>query len=777
MPVVSTLKMPVRVAVSGHSRARLDVRVTPLADFGVQARLDVTVDAAASEAARPRADREQLLSPWPVTIGGVPLPASRRLPGATLEESLEAGSVFSFAVPRRGSEPDEFVEPLGHPLNWLGVPGGKRAVNVDVEYLTPTGRKAVRVLTDGILDVSQGDTDQRGFVALSAAARYDRQQVTLQFPPGHNQQRGTVVRRIAEAAGWPSARVAISGGERMTKALVLAQAAAAESMILVLEPELRVPMVDRGGRLIALDYAATSERRLDWVFTAEDLLSGVGSFGDSENADSPTRLTLTSQAQVTRDECGQRVEYQVIDSYAVREIRGARYTQGVGTGTVSPVTWKGLPAELRHVERRVIVREFDCETLAAEETVAWGWYSPEMARYEQDATGAVGDYYFGYIYDDDPGSPLYYWPAERWVPVSWDRVQHVYDARGFLTTSVSRAGRWQINPAPAQHRNTSGQTWEAEDFEVAPMLADGTVIEPAIAGPEARPVAEGWDGPQLVYDERPEIEGAVAPSVLHRIKVDFPYHALRIVWDHSNSSWSAVAEINTASNTVTDGFLVAEEAVRQAWDLYESGTGLYRYSDGRVSAQSGYEFQVRGTERTSYAASGESNHAEYFARFDEQGRQVEGRSESGIAGYLTAATRRTDITPDPSIYDDPEEAAAALLARRDETQAIEAIVTSPALELVKERWDAGPVVVEYAETAEELERVGRHRLIWEAAPEVRFALPLNVMVRPGQRVALNCPAIGWIHDNILVTACLHQEPGSGSPGYTQVTGRAIMEVA
>lgn len=764
-----TLDIPVRLT-SGFEPAVLDVRVTPRHDgpfdpltfdpsifdvgwsYSEQPQIAAELDSSLAGAALARTTREPIIRPWRVSVGGRVVPWHRMLPGSYVEESIDGVTTFGFSVPRLGSGADRFMEPLGSPAAWLGVPGGRGAVEISAEFLTPAGRKSVPLVRDGVLDNSSADAATRTFAGGGAHGRVDRVPITFQAPPGHGQTSGTVVRHLLELAGVPATKIAISGGRRLYKELTLVDANAIQAANAILEPELkRVYHDDRSDTWRLLDYSGIEGKRVEVVIREADVLAALGSLGDSEAADAPTAITLTGSAQVTREECGRRTEWQVIESFAVREIRGRRYTQGAG-GALTAVSWGGSPAALRLVRRQVNVREIDCETVVATESAVWEWFAPEGKRYELDtATGGIGGYREtatagGWIYDEgaaaDDSSPMYDWPAERFTLTSRQRDEHAYDGRNYRVGTTVGKGGWRMTEAPLKTRASTADAWEEEPFDAVDTTADG------------RPITHGerWYGPSSVYDEGSD-------GGLQRVKPP-------LILSGSTGLATGVEREDTTISVNGDGFVTQEETTITRWHI-APGVGRHLYQDTESTSPAPAWEEVE-RQVVAYAGAGESHHETFRARYDHNGKLIEGAQEVGIPGYLPAAEQRTDIVPPASAYDDTSEAAFALAASRQESRPIKVQVTAPALESVLTPWEQKGRTVEHAETEDDLAAVGAFELRQASAIGFDLPLPFNPLLRPAHRLVAHLPTLGWHFDGLIERARHTQEE---RVTWTQLSGR------
>lgn len=802
MPITPllTAEIPVQVT-AGFPSALIDVRITPLYDgifdpnfwdpefvdigwlYDQQPQIPVAIDGALSSVAFPRTigatgARRQILPPWRFLVGSTEIHWYRRLHGTTVSESIDGIMQFSFSAPRRGSTTDPFAEPLGSPRSWLGIPGGKQPVTITAQLLLEGGgSREITLVQDGIFDNTSGKVseggDTRTWNGGGAHARVDRVPITYQAPPGHGQLSGTVVRRLLTLAGVNPTKIAISGGRRLYKELSFIDAPAIVSANAILLPESkRVYHDDRTDTWRLLDYSGIADKRIEGVITADDVLSALGILGDDAANDSPTCIVLTSTAQVTKDECGRRLDIQVSRTFTIRRIFGAWYAQKTGpssdptagdlldlgdTDPMTPSLWQGADAALRQTSLTISVREIDCETLISEEVVTWGWFSPRIARYHVNAAGVVDGYSPGYVYDSsaqkDDSAPLYSWSAEKFVPLSWRKVDYIYREDGYLSQRKEVEGGWSVRQMPIKNRSTDPtEQWPVVDFVDAWIMANGVAVTGSTGVgflPVLAPhVGDYWHGPVEVYGE--------TGGILGRTK--FP---------RLSTLTFQPAQIVTDYDVTDDGFITAETSRTSRWSL-TSTEGNYLYLEEGVSSDPSPVWRETESESTRYFAIGESKHNRYTLHLDLLTGKISANGDSNLDGYLPTADQRTDIVPPESAFDDPEEYAHALAASRHENRPLKVEVCAPALEAVIIPWTLKGVVVEHAENEDDLTAVGIQMMKEMSSIDVQFPLPFNPLIRPAQRWILHLPILS-IHYDLLIETVAHSQGERET--WTQVTGR------
>jgi hypothetical protein len=787
-----TAEIPVRVT-AGFPSALIDVRITPRYDgifdpnfwdpefvdvgwvYDEQPQISVAIDGSLSSSAFPRTigvsgARRQILHSWQFLVGSTEIPWYRRLHGTTVSESIDGITQFSFSAPRRGSTADPFAEPLGSPRSWLGIPGGKQPITVTAQFLLEGGgSREVTLVQDGIFDNTSGKVseggDTRTWNGGGAHARIDRVPITYQAPPGHGQTSGTVVRRLLTLAGVEPTKIAISGGRRLYKELSFIDAPAIVSANAILQPESkRVYHDDRTDTWRLLDYSGIADKRIEGVITADDVLSALGTLGDDAANDAPTCIVLTSTAQVTRDECGRRLDFKYIDRFEIRQIRGyfsRQESSGVITPNGTPDGWAGQDAALRHTERIVIVKEIDCETVLSEETVVYGWFAPEAVRYFLDVSGAISNYVHGvYFFDQgvvtDDNIKAYQWPTQKWTPITWRRVEYSYDDRGYQNITMDIEGGWQtVEGAYKDRSSSSGSAWNSIDYITSSAYtADLRLVDGHI--PPSK-VAERWFGPRYVYD----VSSGGGRLVRHFTGGPFGVDSVFLVAPTRLSQSVVERDIDDG-----DGTILSESATISK-KFAPQGAGDYLYQFGE-SVQPSPAFQVFETEEVRYSSTGESSHDKITSKYDHRGELVDADVERNIPSYLPVADQRIDIVPPESAFDDPAEYAHALAASRHENRPLKVEVCAPALETVLIPWTMKGVSVEHAENEDDLTVVGIQMMRELSSIDVQFPLPFNPLIRPGQRWVLHLPILS-IHYDLLVETVTHAQDERET--WTQVTGR------
>lgn len=707
---------------------------------------DTEVGTELRDAARPRGGWQVVA--FRVYVDGAEVPIGRRLPGLEVTRRLGAGATWSLPVPRRADYPQPFPSPVGTIQAYKGPPPGLKPIVVDGVYLTPSGLQTVRLITDGIVHGAEQDGERIQLSGLDAWGRHDEKQVTLTLPPGHGLDRRDVARRLGAQGG--ATLYALTRAGRMDKELQAVDQPWIPLAQALMQPAGKLLQWDPDGRLVN-PRAAVVGGRYDHVIREADLVAR--SWRKSSTNNGPTRVIVTGTRQVTRDECGRRLEVRVSQSYGIYLPRRAQWLQSGTTGDLTAVSQPtGEAATLIRVGLSYEEREVECETVIRERRVEMGWYNPQRARYQLAVDGTIGGYYgtapplylldAGAAKDDD--APGYVWPRERFVVIRDEETWHRFDDRDFLTETETVVRGWGHQRERVKVAESPAVAWELTDYVAnQPILANG------------EGVAE--------LEER--LYGTYRYLAVQRTNDTQEWVLSRAFATSGNPRERRVTRFDVSD----DGYILSERTETRGWTT-RPGSGDFWHERIGESADEVETFRAIGAESVTYAAAqGEGSHSVLRRAYDADGRLVEGSTEDGLPGYLPAATRRADTIPDPAIYEEGE-AAEPMSASRQESQPIKGEARSTALESVRpartERLSS-----EWAESPAECETIARTTLRVETAPTVSFELPLNFTIFEGQRV-LVIPS----RDEAVpvhVTEVTHREgsPADRQPSLTAVTGR------
>lgn len=740
MATLATLQGTCALAAGVYERLSGTIRVAENASAWV---LDGELDVASiADLVRPRTAREQIVAPFKVTVGGTELPHWQRLPEMTVSESLDSGWTFSFSMPRRSDEPSVYLEPLGTPAAFFGVPGGKRSVNIDARLINSSGVQTIRLITDGVFDNSsaavEARSDTRAMNGFGAHARYDRTPVTWTVTPGHGLRRENIVRKILIEGGVPTASLAIGNSGRVCyKGIQLVDQPLLDSCDAILKPSLKKLHVSRDGDFFALDMQPRTGQPIAWTFDAQDVLEAFGSaYSETANSEGPTCVTVTGTQQILQDNSQNRTEEQVIETYANIPPVKAAFKQTAGASTLNAVSADPAePAGTLWLRSRITRRlEYQGDTLISEWVLTEEWKNINQARYQYAIDGTIGAYLTCYINATDAvaddGNLAYLWVRERFIPTSLVITTNTYDEQGFLSQVDTTVSRYVIRRAAIKTRAAHDTTWEATNYDTnVDILGNGDGISNA---------GKSWDGREVW-------QGA------------YEYGSGNLPSGAVVGSTPTFAETESTTFKVNDcGYVLSETTERSGWIERPGFTALY--NGGYESQDDESVFALSETVSTYYLATTNGTASKLTVSVD----YLNNREQvlESIDGYLPAAERSFDlIDPDWAAEFGEDELAYQAAASRFEQQEIKAKVCAENLETVREPYEER-LSDAYAEDVQELEDIAVWTLRRGCVLEVSFPVAFNPMVRVGQLVHLDLHSIGIDYD-VWVTEVRHDETEKG----------------
>lgn len=706
---------------------------------------DATYDGSLVAAAIPGATHQ--IVALRVTVGGVELPIAKVLPGASIQRARGERATFTIPMLLRSEWPAAWTYPVGRPEAFLGPPPGSGTITIDGLYATASGLKVVRLVTDGIADNSResfGRLDTFELSGLGPGGRYDRAKVTLSLPPGHGTGRAALLGQVAALAGVDD--YAFSAPGRVDKEVRADQAEFLALAAALLVPAGRVPHWLYDGTLTDVQRVQ-KERRYDFIFDDSTILLSPDA-GRTTNTDGPTTIIVTGTRQVTRADCGIRVETQFVETFAIYKPVEAAFRQET-TGTLTAET----PAEfasMRLVGRVTTLKEFDCDRLIQERVITQGYYLPGMYRYEQDTSGQPSAWSRCWIVDPEAvgndGALGYRWKAERFVTLSDIVTTHSYDAEGYEVGKVTTARGWDQHRAPVKEQPNPSlpKPWE-------PSAANGgvdyTAGQEVLGNGEAvSDLVERYYGPYYSVSRNaatnwiPQVGGGILEA-------------------------GTAPGLSVASTLIqnADGFKVRETERKEEWIIRTATGGQFLFHDDTRSNDSAPLFLLSGTVDAVYLSDGESSHSKLTARTDHAGRPItDGEAntiESGLDGYLTPAELAAGLDPGT---------ADGLPASRSESQPISYTLTvdvppsirAPFTETISDPW---------AENEAELEQIARDEMAERWAFKVTITLPACWVIRETHRVLVRIRRVGLVAE-VDVKRVGHSLAAPGAMWTTTVEG-------
>lgn len=713
MPVLAQMLLDCTVTLAPLAEMLLDARIEePGGGYDPERvlLLDGEVDTTLTEAARPRANRRQIAHLRLLVDGAVINPGDL-LPSISVDLQLGAAGGWSCSFPTR--ERWEYSSPFGgFSEDFYGPPPGKLPVDVEAVYLTPSGPRVVRLITNGVAHSAEEQDGPECVDSIQggdALLRHDQGLLTLVLPPGHGLTRGDILRRGLARLGLTN--TALVPGGRCYKEIqwldtpgipALQEFIGIESRALQLDPW----AVAENPRTI-LDPG----RRVDWTFTHSDLLLR-GGMRKSAAGDGPTRVTLTGTKQITRESCARRTEVEEVFQVGPHTPATAAFRQafdGVLTAYTPPAPPELDPDAI--ITRTQVTTEYDCDTVVSVRVREWGWMNPRVWRYTLN--GATTTYGFNptaynpnaYLYEAgavaDDGAEAFLWPQERFVETSDTLTTYQFDAAGYKTGGLVTKHGWVLPLWHVKESTSPGAAaWDAVDWQPVRVLGGGDAVGNNAIEPGGG--FEYWTGgPGLVWME--------------------PYA------ETTTQSYQNTALGQKQSETETAYRILAYEGGRD-------GAGFVHLYNGNTEKDARKETRrvAEVLTRKWLPGSTETTHHEITSRRDSKGvRIVPDEIGRDLPSHLPAAERRSDILPPASTYESDAEAAFALAASRFDSQAIKASVAFPALIAFREEWELKQGEP-WAESTAELEAKAIDTGRELSAQRVSYELPLNALIRPGQ---------------------------------------------
>lgn len=690
--------------------------------------LEVTSDATASEAARPRGEAFQQAG-FEIEIDGVVLDLSTVTGTIAVSRSYdERLQQFSFEVALTTP-----TAPLGSPFIGAGPSTGKKTVDVFGVYITATGRHRYDLIRGGIADTSDREGGADGYTesisGVCRGGRFDHQVATLVLPPGHGLPRGRVLRLLADAAG--ETQTTLEDGNPTVKELQVVDgdwlAVGAEQQ----EVENRRVFWDRQGYLVnpQVGRPRTGEQTA-WSFEERDYLLGA-KYRIRHKADVLTDVTLTGTEQIAADaeSTGETIKNTEQIYRAVYAPAQPGYIQSTG-GTYSAQAAGDAPKK-RIVRRIRYEQRLRQGVVVYERTQTWAFLNVLAARYEYNLGTSSWDPLAVYTTDNVLGSSslAYRDHAESLTTLTLSEVWHYYDKEGFRHTVDPLA-----TPERAWLQGPYGILLDSEGNEVHPeagyYLGSISRVWAYYAPKRAlltRSIAT------LPYAPWGELEPDNGRLLMGSDAVVLPTASLVRVGE-------------TVFNVEGDptGFKVRERTSSWGYGSPEVSSGSYLYGDGKERRDEEEQFLELSAVDVDYLPTAEGTHKKLTTTY-EFGDFVDSVEEPGLQGYPPAIERMEVQERNLTAYADGELDQFAKTAKRSETRQIKVQVTAPELEDYHVK-GVLKTSIPWAESEEELAFVGQSLIDESAAADVDFELPANFMVEPGQKIRSKYRPLGVDHD-------------------------------
>lgn len=685
------------------------------------------------------------------------------LPAFTVRLAHSGPSFWSFTVPYRTRDP---LNPLSwrrrfpSPLQSLGSPLGTADVTIRGVYFHPdVGRITVPLITNGLATScrleGQGDAS---FLTIEGGCGFLRWEERLVdrfvVPPGHGLTRGALARKLATAEGMTG--LVLWEGTRSFRELQVVGEPLLRALQEIADADDMTLRMDELDKLVALPQVDV-DGRVSWTLREADLLFDAP-FGIDASLDGPTRIDIAGTEQVLREE----EEGEGIRSYETWEEVESPYEprfavakqNSDGTIAASGTVGSGEQVQITSRIRTKITKDGD--TIIDEEVEAFTFYSPEVWRYELDATpeGVDGGDYLtyntrGYFYDSgvakNDNAPMYAWERERLVPAGLQKTHHDFNEAGYRVETTTTKHGYTVIQFAIKQRPNPGATFEATNCLTVPVLGNGQAV------------AEDGTSLSGAFIPGEHYTGQYAPALESTLLVGVE---------------ATLLEREVETNEVTeDGFITAIRRKRFAWDQLEGGAANFLYGDGTFRQKVKYEFVLVESADELYQSKDDQASKVTVSR-GKGGKLISIRRER-LSGFLPRADQKQSIAPAPETFENEDEAEFAANASRTEQRPILYDLKSTALESRRLRRDAREEF-QLAENEEDLARRAVTIIRLESAAAADFVLPCNWLLRPGQRAHVRRTELDVDHD-VHVIDVEHSRGGAGDAIVTTVTpGRVYL---
>lgn len=598
--------------------------------------------------------------------------------------------------------------PLGSPLALSAPPPGMGSIDLRLVFRLDDGtEREVPLLTHGMTDSAPRDSEGRGsrdsLAIRDAGARYRTLRFDYLMPAGGGLLAEAIIRALATRAGSPHD---IAGHPwRVFKEF---RVGAGEEWF---GPAASIAEVEGGflgwnrdAELVSFfDRPEVDTSAPRWVWTPDDLVQRVGSRLFSVVVEPPAdpahRVIVEGTEQVTREgACGREVTTltgQAVDDTYTTAPLGFRQAASTGTVSATGIAPSG-PWPGTIVAREVKNLERECGTLIGEVIERYAIYNPGRARYQTDGDQANTGHFACFIAADDAEENGFD-RAVPWLQLVFREVRARLFIDGYLRRTTTERYGFRFVQAAIRNRATRSQAWETQSGDVdQTTLGDGTRVT----------------------------------EELERLRL-----TERIV----------------ESDDVDGGRLLHRRTTRSAWDRRAGYKNLY--ADGVESADGSEQFREVEHYDEYWAEAGEQLHE--YSRLNSDGTGERELREGGAP----AAERHEGVAVDPSLFDDPADAEAAVEASKWEQRPIKVTRNMPQVLEVR----PGRVLTvrsQRAETLAQLDRIALRLLLANFACQVKFTLAPNPYVERGDLAHVVYPPVGLDHDVVVESLRWSQ----GAPG-------------
>ena len=693
------------------------------APAGEQLRAQVDIVTGLSDNSRPRpgANVAQQIVGWRIQIAGVTISEDDLIGSVEVTRQIDGAATFSFGIPLSSAArlvpelPDLSVLSLGSVFGAHGPPTGLKSIDIFGIVVSDAAVHTVQLVRNGIATQATQGVNGVGVAELRISGlgprgRFDRRRITYKLPAGHNIPRNKVVRQIVEKIGATMGREWV--GRKMLKEVQAVDVPGLELAEAIADADNIALQFDESGDVSGFPQLDDSSQ-IGWTFGQDDVLEAGAVVASGDN-DGPTRVTVTTNAQLLRDEegCILRTVETISEGFSNYSVKGSVATQAATTGTVTPHADKSVPERFIMTSRVVTRSTFHCSTLVHRLTTTQAWAKVEKRRFRYvanpdgvDGSGNYLDYFGGDFFGSVPvkndTAPLFDHSRERFRVISEVEETRTFDDRGFLLTERIEERTLYDLRLRLKDRSLASETWEGQSHAVnLDAFGNGDAVD--FSRETLRPTK----------------------LTIRELSVD--------------DLGFITGEVRTIYNSAAkEGFKHLYNGGRESNDAGEAG-----------GPQTVLGLNVHQTQNIVYSEIAENKILQTTAVHDAEGRAVTVDNVQR-EGFLPAVPRLDNLTPDPANFEDPEDAELAKAASARESVPLECTVQSgPApkgleglrpIHEVNEAFEWGEDQDDICDRALTILRLG-------AAVDVSFLLPANFLLKPGRRVHLVVPAAKINHD-------------------------------
>jgi len=641
-----------------------------------------------------------------VWVAGVRVPESDFMAGSfTVDQSMDSHvQTAAFSLALRSPEGR-----FGNPLDFHGPAFGLAKVDVYGLLRTSSGGRRIPLILNGTAHQVQRKESggrQEPYQIVDSMGRYDHLTVTLSIPAGAGLTRDAIASRIARQIGIPA--ITFETCSPVFRIAEYVDADPIRAMQALFDVEGRTAFLTPESVLVNPSWEIAAGELPVWTFRERDIIAG--SLDASTPTEVVTDVTLTSTAQVLRspeEEVGSQPRVTTVTVEALYQPLTVVYVQNSGC-SLSALTPPPDSPRIIPISVTTATTESRGGEVVTEETLTEGYKIPEATRYIYAAAGArhcITPVYL--LTGADPAGngtePAYLAHDETWQKRTYSVTRHYFDDPAFLgppSTPGSADAPWgnHFMGSPQSTGRRLGKITETSDWYLI-----GAALKQAVPGTT-------WEAidPIVGVETRGDGRGAAA---------------------HEESFQVITRQVEVLESTA-NGYLRSTSVYEFGWSPGVGNAYWYQGTGPAALPQEAFSL-LKKTATENVPTGDENSYLQVETTIDYTGNSSPATKTIRNVGAPPAIDVLPSSKPDPAVYDSPEEAKAAMVARNSETRTIVAHVVSEALEEYHPKRIVKTSASD-AETADELAAVARRTIALSAAIPVTFQVPFNPTLRLAQ---------------------------------------------